>query len=131
MKKIIIMFIILGLISIGVGIYITNRNKSSENNNPSYDSARLSTSDSESTTKNSDTNQNTDNSNTHTENKQESETQISEFTTKIYTKDDERQNNINITCSSLNDTYVEAGDTFSFCNTVGKATTSKGYEKAG
>ena len=130
MKKIIIMFIILGLISIGVGIYITNRNKSSENNNPSYDSARLSTSDSESTTKNSDTNQNTDNSNTHTENKQESETQISEFTTKIYTKDDERQNNINITCSSLNDTYVEAGDTFSFCNTVGKATTSKGYEKA-
>lgn len=130
MKKIIIMFIILGLISIGVGIYITNRNKSSENNNPSYDSARLSTSDSESTTKNSDTNQNTDNSNTHTENKQESETQISEFTTKIYTKDDERQNNINITCSSLNDTYVEVGDTFSFCNTVGKATTSKGYEKA-
>ena len=130
MKKIIIMFIILGLISIGVGIYITNRNKSSENNNPSYDSARLSTSDSESTTKNSDTNQNTDNSNTHTENKQESETQISEFTTKIYTKDDERQNNINITCSSLNDTYVESGDTFSFCNTVGKATTSKGYEKA-
>ena len=130
MKKIIIMFIILGLISIGVGIYITNRNKSSENNNPSYDSARLSTSDSESTTKNSDTNQNTDNSNTHTENKQESETQISEFTTKIYTKDDERQNNISITCSSLNDTYVEVGDTFSFCNTVGKATTSKGYEKA-
>ena len=130
MKKIIIMCIILGLISIGVGIYITNRNKSSENNNPSYDSARLSTSDSESTTKNSDTNQNTDNSNTHTENKQESETQISEFTTKIYTKDDERQNNISITCSSLNDTYVEVGDTFSFCNTVGKATTSKGYEKA-
>ena len=130
MKKIIIMFIILGLISIGVGIYITNRNKSSENNNPSYDSARLSTSDSESTTKNSDTNQNTYNSNTHTENKQESETQISEFTTKIYTKDDERQNNINITCSSLNDTYVEVGETFSFCNTVGKATTSKGYEKA-
>ena len=130
MKKIIIMFIILGLIGIGVGIYITNRNKSSENNNPSYDSARLSTSDSESTTKNSDTNQNTDNSNTHTKNKQESETQISEFTTKIYTKDDERQNNIRLTCSSLNNTFIEAGDTFSFCNTVGKATTSKGYEKA-
>ena len=130
MKKIIIMFIILGLIGIGVGIYITNRNKSSENNNPSYDSARLSTSDSESTTKNSDTNQNTDNSNTHTKNKQESETQISEFTTKIYTKDDERQNNISLTCSSLNNTFIETGDTFSFCNTVGKATTSKGYEKA-
>ena len=146
MKKIIIMFIILGLISIGVGIYITNRNKSSENNNPSYDSAKLSTNTDEntSTNLNSTDNNNTENSSTATENNQNDsstqhaedenkiqiETQISEFTTKIYTKDDERQNNINITCSSLNDTYVEAGDTFSFCNTVGKATTSKGYEKA-
>ncbi len=141
MKKIIIMFIILGLISIGVGIYITNRNKSSENNNPSYNSAKLSAKNStnaENTTTdlNSSQNQNTENSNTEEDNTQstkpevESETQISEFTTKIYTKDEERQNNINITCSSLNDTYVEVGDTFSFCNTVGKATTSKGYEKA-
>lgn len=130
MKNLLIIFSILGLIGGGIVIYLFNKNTHSENKNPSYDSARLSTSDSESTTKNSDTNQNTDNSNTHTENKQESETQISEFTTKIYTKDEERQNNINITCSSLNDTYVEVGDTFSFCNTVGKATSSKGYEKA-
>ena len=130
MKNLLIIFSILGLIGGGIVIYLFNKNTHSENNNPSYDSARLSTSDSESTTKNSDTNQNTDNSNTHTENKQESETQISEFTTKIYTKDDERQNNISLTCSSLNNTFIEAGDTFSFCNTVGKATTSKGYEKA-
>ena len=141
MKKIIIMFIILGLISIGVGIYITNRNKFSENNNPSYDSAILSANNptnAENTTTdlNSSENQNTENSNTEEDNTQstkpevESEIQISEFTTKIYTKDEERQNNINITCSSLNDTYVEVGETFSFCNTVGKATTSKGYEKA-
>lgn len=141
MKKIIIMFIILGLISIGVGIYITNRNKFSENNNQSYDSAKLSANNStntENTTTdlNSSENQNKENSNTEEDNKQsakpevESETQISEFTTKIYTKDEERQNNINITCNSLNDTYVEVGETFSFCNTVGKATTSKGYEKA-
>ena len=107
MKNLLIIFSILGLIGGGIVIYLFNKNTHSENKNPSYDSARLSTSDSESTTKNSDTNQNTDNSNTHTENKQESETQISEFTTKIYTKDEERQNNINITCSSLNDTYVE------------------------
>lgn len=141
MKKIIIIFIILGLISIGVGIYITNRNKSSENNNPSYNSARLSADNStiaKNTTPNlsSNENQNTENSNTEEDNTQstkpevESEIQISEFTTKIYTKDEERQNNINITCSTLNNTYVEVGDTFSFCNTVGKATTSKGYEKA-
>ena len=31
---------------------------------------------------------------------------------------------------SLNDTTIENGQTFSFCNTVGKATSSKGYKKA-
>ena len=58
------------------------------------------------------------------------ETEIASFTTKIYTKDSDRQNNISITCSSLNDTTIENGQTFSFCNTVGKATSSKGYKKA-
>lgn len=58
------------------------------------------------------------------------ETQISDFTTKIYTKDKERQNNISITCSTLNDTIVDNGNTFSFCGTIGKSTTSKGYQKA-
>ncbi len=62
--------------------------------------------------------------------KEETETQIAEFSTKIYTKDSERQNNISITCSTLNDIYVNNGETFSFCNTVGKATTDKGYQKA-
>lgn len=134
MKKFLIIFGILGLVGIGIGIYLFNRNTSSNNSN--YDSTRLSANNSENTTKNSNTNQDTDSSNSDIKNnqpevqKQEIETQISEFTTKIYTKDKERQNNINITCSTLNDTYVESGETFSFCNTVGKATTSKGYEKA-
>ena len=134
MKKFFIIFSILGLVGIGIGIYLFNRNTSSNNSN--YDSTRLSTNNSENTTKNSNTNQDTESSNSDIKNnqpevqKQEIETQISEFTTKIYTKDKKRQNNINITCSTLNDTYVESGETFSFCNTVGKATTSKGYEKA-
>ena len=139
MKKILILLIILVLV--GIGIYFFNKNNSSNNNAQSYDSAKLSANNStntENTTTdlNSSENQNTENSNTEEDNTQsakpevESETQISEFTTKIYTKDEERQNNINITCNSLNDTYVEVGETFSFCNTVGKATTSKGYEKA-
>ena len=139
MKKILILLIILVLV--GIGIYFFNRNNSSNNNTQSYDSAKLSANNStntENTTTdlNSSENQNTESSNTEEDNTQstkpevESEIQISEFTTKIYTKDEERQNNINITCNSLNDTYVEVGETFSFCNTVGKATTSKGYEKA-
>lgn len=58
------------------------------------------------------------------------ETQIATFSTKIYSSDPARQNNVKITCDTLNDTIVKAGDTFSFCNTVGQATTSKGYQKA-
>ena len=117
MKHFLILFSILGIIGIGIGIYVFNRNTSSENNNPSYDATKVSTDNSTS-------------SENEEQTQSKTETQISEFTTKIYTKDEERQNNINITCSTLNNTYVEVGDTFSFCNTVGKATTSKGYEKA-
>lgn len=58
------------------------------------------------------------------------ETEIASFTTKIYTKDSGRQKNITLACSSLNDTLVENGKTFSFSKTVGKATSSKGYKKA-
>ncbi len=55
---------------------------------------------------------------------------IATFSTKIYTKDSARQNNLVITCSTLNGTEVPIGETFSFCNTVGKATSDRGYKKA-
>ena len=74
--------------------------------------------------------QNTSNENNSEQSASPIETEIASFTTKIYTKDSDRQNNLSITCSSLNDTTIENGQTFSFCNTVGKATSSKGYKKA-
>lgn len=46
------------------------------------------------------------------------EEQIATFTTKIYSSDSARQNNISITCNTLNGTVVKNGATFSFCNTV-------------
>lgn len=58
------------------------------------------------------------------------EEQIATFSTKIYSQDAARQNNIAITCKTLNGTTVKNGATFSFCNTVGPSTTSKGYQKA-
>ena len=79
---------------------------------------------------NSSKSQNTSNENNSNQPASPIETEIASFTTKIYTKDSDRQNNISITCSSLNDTTIENGQTFSFCNTVGKATSSKGYKKA-
>ena len=58
------------------------------------------------------------------------ETEIASFTTKIYTKDSGRQNNLTLACSTLNNTTVENGKTFSFSKTVGRATSGKGYKKA-
>ena len=158
MKKLYV-FIIIGLIVLGCGFgfYFYKRNNSSTSKNSSlndfpYNSARVSTNDNSSNTENVNissqndvsqnetannnsldaNNENLDNSSSNKEEKPApvTETEIASFTTKIYTKDSERQNNISITCSSLNDTTVENGKTFSFCNTVGKATTAKGYKKA-
>lgn len=52
------------------------------------------------------------------------------FSTNILDKDAGRQTNIEITCSVLNGTVVKAGEIFSFCDTVGKATPERGYEEA-
>ena len=52
------------------------------------------------------------------------------FSTPIQDKSEGRQNNIRLTCSSLNGTVVNSGSTFSFCDTVGKATTDRGYQEA-
>lgn len=156
MKKVYI-FIIIGfiLLGVGAGIYFYRRNNSSSNhsnmNDFPYNSTRVSSNNeidkqgnetdtlnsksaSENETQPKEENKaaenHQENQDSSSEQEQPSETQIADFTTKIYTKDKERQNNVSITCSSLNDTFVENGSTFSFCDTVGKATTSKGYQKA-
>jgi len=55
---------------------------------------------------------------------------ISEFSTKIYNKEEARQTNVRITCRKLNGTIINAGDSFSFEKVVGKATTAEGYQEA-
>jgi len=110
MKNILWIILIIGLILI-IGFVLFNFN-TNNNNNSSY------------TTQKSSTQTNT------TKEPKIIEKEISTFTTLIHSKDEERQNNINITVSSLNDTVVNASETFSFCDTVGKATSDKGYEKA-
>lgn len=58
------------------------------------------------------------------------EVEIASFSTKIYNKESERQNNISITCSKLNDVIIKNNSTFSFCDTIGPATSAKGYQEA-
>ena len=57
------------------------------------------------------------------------ETEIAQFSTKIYNKDSKRQNNITITCKALTEKEIQPGETFSFCSIVGTATSSKGYQE--
>lgn len=125
--------VIIILISIGIGGFflfknsnntlneqnkeISSKNNTNSENSNNYTSEKTSTS-------------NETNKKSETKSSKNTETQISEFSTKIYTKDNNRQNNIQITCSKLNNTDVKSGNTFSFTQTVGKATSSKGYQEA-
>ena len=133
--------ILILLLLIGLSIFFFFNNSSKQNNSSNYETEKAQASLNE-TAKNLNTNNNsqnntnnpnqniTDNEAEEVKPKEQKEEEIAHFTTKIMTKDSSRQKNIGITCSTLNNTLVENGATFSFCNTVGQATTSKGYEKA-
>lgn len=56
--------------------------------------------------------------------------QLATYSTKIYTKTEERQNNVRIACEELNGTTVAPGETFSFTETLGPANPEEGYQKA-
>lgn len=141
-------FIIIGLlILIGIGIYFYVKNINNTHRETDYEANRTSTetntSDNENNTSNqentsnneSTTNEtaNTASENTsHTDNTPKAivEEQLSAFSTKIYSNDSNRTKNMEITTSTLNETIVKNGETFSFCNTIGPATSSKGYLEA-
>ena len=144
MNKKLGIFIIIGLlILIGIGIYfyIKNTNTEGTNYEANRTSAESNTVDNENAFKEEDTSDNTSNtnettnatsentSNTHNEVKTIEE-QLSAFSTKIYSNDANRTRNMEITTSTLNETIVKSGETFSFCSTVGPATSSKGYLEA-
>ena len=135
-NKLWIILIIFIVIGIGFGIYFLSKNN---NSNKSDYSAQKTAVNQQNNFENTANNVNTNNSvqnNTNieniensensaispqisNENKPKTEELLSSFSTKIYTKDSARQNNITITCSTLNETIVANGSTFSFCNTVG------------
>ena len=77
-------------------------------------------------------NQNIQSNNNHqnTNSSAPQERQIATFSTKIYTKDSSRQNNMNITASRLNGHIVKNGETFSFCNTLGPSSSANVYQEA-
>lgn len=144
-----IIAIIALLILIGIGVYFSIKNTSS-NNNSEYEANKTSSTNTsldentenshEQNNESSNNNFNSSNSDNSSNEKRQGTTEskdtvsaeetVSTFSTKIYSSDKARQNNIQITCKSLDGTIVKKGETFSFCNTVGKATSAKGYQEA-
>lgn len=137
-KSFIILLIIIVGITVGAFYYFNTQNSNNGKQN-NYEVTKTSTNNDSNYNANGnfdyvdDDNQENENSVTADITEQptsSTETMLSTFSTKIYTTDSARQNNINITCGSLNDTIVKNGETFSFCSTVGQATSAKGYQKA-
>lgn len=129
MKKTGIIFAIIAIVLAGVGIYFWYNNNSTNQEQNNYNTSRTATN--KNTINNTNTTNNTGNKTVVTQNAtQNSQEQLATFSTKIYNKDSARQNNIQITCNTLNETIVKNGETFSFCGTVGQATTAKGYQEA-
>ena len=122
---IILVIIVVVLIGGGIYFYVSNNNNQS-NNQDEYEASKISIN--QKTTENRILDDTLENKKSDTP--QHTEEQLSTFSTTIYSKDSARQNNIQITCNTLNGTTVKNGDTFSFCSTVGQATTAKGYQKA-
>ena len=138
-KKSWIIGVIVLTILIGIGIYFFTTNMKNKDSS-SYEAQKTATNEKtqEQNQTSSETEQ-TQNASSQEENKtknqeeakpQYQEEQLATFSTKIYSQDNARQNNLQITSSTLNGTIVKNGSTFSFCQTVGKATSSKGYQEA-
>ena len=132
-KMIMILSIMIALVGVAIGIWwwnLSNKTKNNEQaqtNTSNYQAQKSSVNNNTNIPNNINTNTNT---NTNTITTIKKETEIAKFSTKIYSKDEKRQNNIGITCKTLSNKEVKPGETFSFCDTVGKSTTEKGYQEA-
>lgn len=137
MKKYIWLFIILCVLVVGGFLFYFLSNKK-DNSNGGYNASKSGSNVS------LNYNQNSNNNNSNFNNDQKSnvlentpspasfvEQEVSSYSTVIKNKkDSNRQQNISLTCSSLNGAEIKPGDIFSFCDTVGKATPDRGYLEA-
>lgn len=152
-KKLLIIFLV--VLFIGISGFLIWKYVKNNNTKSNYETSKISAnqSESEQSNENSNTNKEDDENNNessssnvqspqnnmssnsssttnNTPSTQLKEEILTSFSTKIYTNDPARQNNISITCSTLNGTTVKNGATFSFCNTLGPSSSKKGYQEA-
>ena len=137
-NKLWILLVLIIIVGICIAIYFFTKNN--DKTQSDYTASKSSVNEQNNTEDNSNSNtsiqNNTNETNTiqitqnSTGDELKKEEEIVSFSTKIYTKDSARQNNISITCKALNETIITNGSTFSFCDTVGPATSAKGYQEA-
>ena len=125
--------IIIVIIIIAVGIFFVvkannSNNGNTQNNNDSANVSRLATSsndESNSDENNSVSNHSVDDVNNRIENvlsnpnikgASSSEEELASYSTNLGSSTENRLTNIRITCGKLNETIVENGETFSFCD---------------
>ena len=115
MKKYII-FILIAIVIIAFILFMFFKNNFfSTNNNPNSSATRLST--------------NINNTN-NIKNNSNKEQEIASYSTEIKDDSPGRLTNISITCSLLNNTIINPGQTFSFNEIVGQPSAERGYQEA-
>jgi len=124
MKKYSWIILLVAVLAVGGIIYFYN-SKQNSNNNYSAERSGLNN------ISNTDTSNNTNNNSANFNTKTIVEKEIGAYSTRIQNQRDlNRQGNITITCTALNNTIVKSGEIFSFCDTVGQSTRDRGYKEA-
>lgn len=128
-----IYFIIIAIFTLFALTGCSNNEETTNTSNP--DSARAAKLNANITLENTDSSKNTVQNEIHLgaheqTNEPAPEQDLASFSTKLGGKNSPRSRNIGITTSTINETIVKNGETFSFCKTAGKPTADRGYEEA-
>lgn len=141
MKFVIVVFLCSLVFLTGCSNTNSNNSNNHNSNNVSNNSTTNNSNNAVNNSANNITNTNTDNTVNSAENidsntegsassSQPQEEVLASFSTVVSQKDPDRQTNITLACGALNGTIIKAGETFSFCDTLGPATPEAGYKEA-
>ena len=122
--------IILLIAIIGLLLYFFLSRNNYSPNQSDYSPSRTSANTTFENTTNTNNNTTITNTTENSETKDKTETKISSFSTPIVDDNENRINNIKITCKRISNTIVKPNEEFSFCDVVGQPTSDDGYKEA-
>lgn len=126
--------LLVAIIGLLLYFFLTKNNDTPQQSEytPSRTSANTTIENNNTTSSNSNTIANITSENTTANNKakEKTETKISSFSTPIVDDNENRINNIKITCKRISDTIVKSDEEFSFCDVVGQPSSDDGYKEA-